>query len=284
MHMATVLFNDRLTAEENSGALLSNRGFLYGDGFFETIVLREGRIFFLEQHLDRALTAIAALQLKTDKAWNLDRLKTLLHKLWQENGSPQEAVFKWIVWRNSEGLYAPGKAENSHYLIELKPYRTAPAVKARAYLATTVTNVQTVYSSFKRLSALHYVMAGLEKNNRQADELILTDQQGNLSEATSSGLFWIQNDTIFTPALSTGCIEGVVRQSIFKWAKHYENSIEETTVPLSAIQPEATVFTANVAGLSLIEKLENNVFQNHHAWYKELQQDLFHTTAFSQNL
>jgi len=282
--MAVVLFNDRITSEENMGALLSNRGFLYGDGFFETMVLRQGRIFFLEEHLERALTAIAALQLKTDQAWDLNRLKTLLHKLWKENGSPQEAVFKWIVWRNSEGLYAPHEAGNSHYLIELKPYRSAPAVKDQTYLATTVTNVQTVYSSFKRLSALHYVMAGLEKNNRQADELILMDQQGNLSEATSSGLFWILHDTLYTPSLSTGCIEGVVRKNIFKWAKLHTHSMEETDVPFSALSAEATVFTANVAGLSLLEKFEDRVFKNNHAWYKDLQQDLFHTTVFSQNL
>ncbi|MDB5256086.1 MAG: Aminotransferase class [Chitinophagaceae bacterium] len=282
--MAAVLFNNRMTSEEQIGALLNNRGFLYGDGFFETMVLRDGRIFFLEEHLERALKAIEVLQFKTDKAWDSNRLKTLLSNLWKENGSPKDAVFKWMVWRNSEGLYAPAPDGSIHYLIELKPYRSAPAEKAQAYLATTITNVQSVYSSFKRLSAMHYVMAGLEKNNRLADELILTDQKGNLSEATSSCLFWIQNDTIYTPALSTGCIEGVVRKSIFKWAEFYYNSMEETEVPLSAIAPDATVFTANVAGLSLIEKLEDRVFENDDPWYADLQRDLFETTSFSQNL
>ncbi|MDF2457204.1 MAG: Aminotransferase class [Cytophagaceae bacterium] len=279
-----VLFNDRITPESSMDGLLRNRGFLYGDGFFETIVLRDGRIFFLEAHLERALKAMQVLQLHTDKAWTNLRLLHLLQQLWRENGSPKDAVFKWIVWRDSEGLYSPVDGKDSHYLIELKPYRSAPAVKPLAYLANTVTNVASAYSSFKRLSSLHYVMAGLEKTNRKADELILTDQTGNLSEATSSCLFWIQNDALYTPALSTGCIEGVVRQSILKWAAHYENSIEETTVPLSYISPEATVFTANVAGLSLIAKLEDKVFLNDDSWYTDLQHDLFDSTAFSQNL
>jgi 4-amino-4-deoxychorismate lyase len=282
--MAAVLFNDRITSEENVGTLLANRGFLYGDGFFETMVLREGRIFFLEEHLERALTAIDVLQLRTDEAWNLNRLKKLLLQLWEGNGSPQDAVFKWMVWRNSEGLYAPAQAGNSHYLIELKSYRSAPAEKAQAYLATTITNVQSIYSSFKRLSALHYVMAGLEKNNRQADELILTDQHGNLSEATSSGLFWILNGILYTPSLTTGCVEGVVRKSIFKWARTSGIKVEEVTVSFSSLTPDATLFTANIAGFSLIGRLENTVFKNNHALYKQLQQDLFYTTSFSQNL
>lgn len=282
--MTTVIFNNQLTAEESIGALLTNRGFLYGDGFFETIVLRNGHLFFLEQHIERALTAIQVLQLQTDEAWNLIRLKTLIHKLWKENGSPKDAVFKWIVWRNSEGLYTPSKVATSHYLLELKPYRTAPVVKTQAYLATTVTNVQSVYSSFKRLSALQYVMAGLEKNTRLADELILTDQHGNLSEATSSGLFWILNDTLYTPCLTTGCVEGVVRKSIFKWAKKSSIKTAEVQTHLATLTPEATVFTANVAGFSLISKLENTAFKNNHILYEQLQQGLFHTTSFSQSL
>lgn len=282
--MAAVLYNDQMTSEENVGALLNNRGFLYGDGFFETMVLRNGQLFFLEGHLERALNAMQVLQLKTEKSWTLISLTNLLQRLWEENERPKDAVFKWMVWRNSEGLYTPNEELNSHFLIELKPYRSAPAKKAKAYLATTVRNVQTVYSSFKRLSALHYVMAGLEKTNRQADELIITDQKGNLSEATSSGLFWILKDTIYTPSLSTGCIDGIVRKSIFKWAENSDNLMQEIEAPLSALTHEATVFTANVAGLSLIENLEGIVFKNDDPKYQELKQNLFETTAFSQSL
>lgn len=279
-----VLFNDHITSEETVGGLLTNRGFLYGDGFFETMVMRDGRVFFLEAHVERALTALQVLQLQADKAWDLTRLKSLLHQLWKAHGSPKDAVFKWMVWRNSEGLYSPVHTQNSHYLIELKPYRSAPAVKPLAYLATTVTNVPSVYSSFKRLSALHYVMAGLEKTNRKADELILTDSYGNLSEATSSGLFWILQDILYTPALETGCVEGVLRKTILKWAKQAAVTVKEIKANASSLPPEATVFTANIGGLSLIGQLENVPFKNDHAWYNRLQQDLFETTSFCQNL
>ena len=282
--MAAVLFNNRMTSDDTVGALLANRGFLYGDGFFETIVLRNGHVFFLDAHLERALTALHVLQLPFDKMWDITRLKALLLELWKKNGSPKEAVFKWMVWRNSEGLYSPSHTGDSHYLLELKAYRSAPAVKEQAYLATTVTNVPSIYSSFKRLSSLHYVMAGLEKNNRKADELILSDQYGNLSEATSSGLFWIMNNTLFTPSLDTGCVEGVVRKSIFKWASASSVKIEETKAVISSLTEEATIFTGNIAGLSLIGKLENTVFQNDHILYNQLKQDLFHTTSFSQSL
>jgi branched-subunit amino acid aminotransferase/4-amino-4-deoxychorismate lyase len=282
--MGIVQLNDRLSSEETLGALLSNRGFLYGDGFFETMVLRNGRIFFLESHLERALNAMQTLQLHFDKPWDLPRLKALLLQLWQENGSPTEAVFKWIVWRNSDGLYTPNHEEGSHYLLQIKPYRAAPATKAQAYVAKTITNAQTIYSSFKRLSALHYVMAGLEKNNRKADELILMDQYENLSEATSSCLFWIISDILYTPCLTTGCIAGVARKNILKWAATSSIKVEAVKVKVSSLSQESTVFTANVAGISLINRLEKTTFKNNHSLYLQLHKDLFLSTAFSQSL
>ena len=282
--MAAVLWNDVLTSEDKVSTLITNRGFLYGDGFFETLVLKEGKLFFLDAHLERALHAMQVLQLQTDSVWNLEQLKNLLSTLWKENGSPKEAVFKWMMWRNSEGLYSPTHTGNSHFLIELKPYRLAPAIKAHAYLAKSVTNVPSLYSSFKRLSALHYVMAGLEKTNRKADELILTDQYGNLSEATSSGLFWINHDTLYTPSLETGCVEGVVRKTIFKWAANSSVKVKEVKTNHTSLPSESTVFTGNIAGLSLIGQIENTAFKNDHPLYKQLQNDLFHTTTFSQSL
>lgn len=282
--MGAVLFDDRMTSEEQVHSLLTNRGFLYGDGFFETIVLKDGNVFFLEAHLERALHAFQVLQLPTDTRWTMDRLKAALHNVWKENGSPAATVFKWMVWRNSEGLYSPSQAGNSHSLIELKPYRSAPAIKAQAYLAATVTNAPSIYSSFKRLSALHYVMAGLEKNNRKADELILTDQYGQLSEATSSCLFWIHENTLYTPSLETGCVEGVVRKTIFKWAAASAVPIREIKAGVSVLTPQSTVFTGNIAGLSLIGQLENTVFKNDHALYTQIQEALFQSTSFSQSL
>jgi 4-amino-4-deoxychorismate lyase len=282
--MASLLFNDHIISEDAPGSLLSNRGFLYGDGFFETMVLRNGHIFFLEAHLERALTALNALQLTSDKTWNLARLKKLLHQVWTANDSPPDVVFKWIVWRNSDGLYSPSNERSSHYLIELKPYRAAPKEKAQAYIANTVANTPSVYSSFKRLSAMHYVLAGIEKTNRQADELILTDSHGNLSEATSSCLFWMMNHRLYTPSLDTGCIEGVVRKTIFKWAKEHAVPLDELKIDASALSSEATVFTGNVAGLSMIGKLEDTSFKNDLALYTTLQHDLFDATSFAQNL
>jgi hypothetical protein len=60
--------------------------------------------------------------------------------------------------------------------------------------------------------------------------------------------------------------------------------MEETKADISVLTQEATVFTGNIAGLSLINKLENTAFKNDHPLYMQLQQEVFNTATFSQSL
>ncbi|MDB5273630.1 MAG: hypothetical protein JWO58_1997 [Chitinophagaceae bacterium] len=280
--MKTVLVNNELIAADAVHVLLSNRGFLYGDGFFETLVVRNGAVWFMEGHLKRAQQAMRVLQLEGASEWNIKKLETLIRQLWTANDQPQEAIVKWIVWRDSDGLYAP-QQHKIHYLLELKTYRSAPATKDKACIANTVTNTESVYSSFKRLSALHYVLAGLEKTNRELDEIILLDERRHLSEASSSALFWIMKDVLYTPSLDTGCIAGVARQYILNICMEMKLPAEETRQTLDELTTDATVFTANITGISLIGSIEDKTFKNDHPCIQRLQQALF-SPSFARSL
>jgi 4-amino-4-deoxychorismate lyase len=281
--MAIVLLNDESTSSENIGSLLTNRGFLYGDGFFETILVKEHSVLFLEGHWNRARLAMRTLQMEGTAEWNIKRLEQLVQRLWIENGKPKDVIVKWMVWRNADGLYAPHEQNGIHYLLELKAYREAPAIKQQAYLASAVTNTLSLYSGFKSLSALPYVMAGLEKNKREADEIILLDQWKNLSEASSSSLFWIMKDVLYTPSLNTGCIAGIARQYILNICLGMKLPTEEVEYTLDELTEEATVFTANITGISLIHSIEDKIFKNDHPCIQRLRQALF-SPSFSQNL
>ena len=58
-----------------------------------------------------------------------------------------------------------------------------------------------LFSPYKTLNSLPYVLAGIEKTERNLEDLILLDSQNNISESTSANIFWIKNDKIFTPNL-----------------------------------------------------------------------------------
>lgn len=279
--MNMLLFNNELISSDQHGALLSNRGFLYGDGFFETLTIRQARVHFIKDHFQRAHKAMQTLSLECEIQTST-QLFARIQKLWEANGKPAYATVKWMVWRDSEGLYEP-QSNQSHSLLELKPFREAIISKKKTGFAQDVSNRLSTYSGFKSLSSMHYVLAGLEKKRAGWDEIILLDQAGNISEALSSTLFWIDQHTLYTPSLDTGCIDGIIRKQLLSLCRQWNTTIKEIAEKGNRIPSSATVFTGNISGLSLIESIEKQTFDNDAPLFKRLQETLFHTT-FSQSL
>jgi len=279
--MDFILFDNKLVSSTHTSSLLSNRGFLYGDGFFETICIRNAHVFFLEDHVERALLASTTLMMD-DHIKNTDSLFIQIKKIWAANKKPNNAIVKCMVWRNSEGLYEPS-TNKAHMILELKPFREAKMIKQRVGIAENTFNVKTIHSAFKSLSALHYVLAGLEKKQKHFDEILLLDQAGNISEANSSALFWIHDNEVFTPSLDTGCIEGITRKKIIRLCQAWNIALHEVKTAWTSIPKEAMVFTANIAGLSAIAAIEDRAFQLDHALFQRFKEGLF-SPSFSQNL
>jgi branched-subunit amino acid aminotransferase/4-amino-4-deoxychorismate lyase len=279
--MSLLLFNNELVPAENTSMYANNRGFLYGDGFFETLVIRNGHVYFLDDHFERASLALNTLMLQCEIETS-QLLYSSIQILWKVNHKPDLAIVKWMVWRDSEGLYEP-TGTNSHTLLELKPYREPLAIKSKPIIAESIFNVKTIHSAFKSLSSLHYVLAGIEKKKREADEIIILDNSGNISEANSSSIFWIVENEVFTPALSTGCIAGITRKKIIELCKKWNIKINEVNVPYTSIPATATVFTSNIAGISLLKRIEGTIFANDSILMVQLKEALARP-SFSQNL
>ncbi len=85
-------------------------------------------------------------------------------------------------------------------------------------------------SNYKTSNALLYVMAGLYQKQHRLDEAIILNQNGFLCESTSSNLFVVYQNQIYTPALSEGCVAGVMRSVVLKLAKMYNLPLIEAQI------------------------------------------------------
>ena len=247
--MSFVCYNESILPSNQLADFITQRGFLYGDGFFETCIIKDNQFYFFNEHVERILEASKVLDLK-GFFLNESLLWNQIKSAWQANQSPTDAIIKLMVWRKEGGLYEPISQE-AHTLIELKPLRHAPILKQKWAIAHSIHNHCTPLSSFKSLSAAHYVIAGIEKKNKQLDEIILCDNEGHLSEALSSNLFWIQNQQVYTPLLETGCVHGISRRVISKICKTL--TIPYNEVNTKDINQNSLYFTANITGLSVLQ-------------------------------
>lgn len=246
-----LLYNGQLLLDEDFALTLPNRGLFFNDGFFETLVWTDGGIRYLPYHLARMqrATAVLGLTLPPELA-TAEGLTHTLGKLAISNAHRLRLQF----WRSGGGLYAPETADCS-WLATTRPFQPNDAPLATAGFAETIQTRMSPVSFCKGPESLTYVLAARERTQRALDELILLDTAGNVAETVSAAVFWIADNCLFTPALTTGCVAGVRRAHLLQVAQRNGLKYEEGLFEPGALLQAETVFTANVAGIRIVSSL-----------------------------
>ncbi|MCR9015451.1 aminotransferase class IV [Aquiflexum gelatinilyticum] len=235
-----------------------NRGFLFGDGLFETMVYSNGKIRFGNEHLERLNEGLKILFIENDGLSRLNEIENLLHEIW---GNKKSLRVRWNVYRSGLGKYTP---EENHVIesLQVQSLFPTPIQKEKAYLSQYVFIQKTPWSHCKTLSAIHYVMANLERKSKGFDEVILKNSDGFVCEGGSSNIFWIKNGQYFTPSLDAGCIAGVGRRMIISYLKENNIPILEGLFRKEELFLADQVFTSNVTGISYIKSIDDKVFDS----------------------
>ncbi len=227
---------------------IQNRAFRYGDGLFESIRMIDGKLPLLPLHAERLFQAMQALKFNFHKSFNLEFIESEILALARKNKIVKDARIRFSVFREDGGLYTPLSA-NFKYLIEITPLETEGYQwNKKGLIIDVYTETKKDFgnlSSFKTNNSLPYVLSGVHAKELQVDECLLLNSQNNLVESTSSNLFLVKDQQIFTPALTEGCINGVMRKHILQLAQKMGIKIHETTIPENALNIADEIFLSN---------------------------------------
>nr|WP_241749530.1 aminotransferase class IV [Rufibacter sediminis] len=251
-----MLYNGQLLPENELQLPLSNRAFQYNDGFFETIILENGKLRFWPEHQERITEAAAVLGLELPEEIMNETFQERVKELARRNEGLGNARIKLKVWRAGEGLYTP-QTDQADWLVTTSPAPKVSEEPLHVGIAQSVCTVPSVFSSFKGIHSPVYVLASREKAAHGLDDVILLDPNGNLAELTASNLFWLKEKTLYTPALTTGCLNGIMRRKLLQWAKQKVWKVQEGLYHPEELASAAVVFAGNVTGLRGIETLNH---------------------------
>lgn len=243
-----ILHNDEFIAVDQHILTAKNRGFRYGDGLFESMRMSANKLNFADLHADRLQAGMNALKIDGGLLFDEYFLKQKTAELAKKNKLRDNIRFRLSVYRDGEGLYTPD-SNKSGYVLE------ASAMTDHGYELNKKGLIIDVYdeiskplnklSNYKTSNALLYVMAGLFKKQNRLDEAIILNQQGFLCESISSNVFVVYDKQIYTPALSEGCIAGVMRNVVMKTAKANNISIIEAQISPEVLKEAEEVFITN---------------------------------------
>ncbi len=243
-------FNGEILPAEQSVMTISNRGFRYGDGLFESMRLMRGELMFAQHHADRLRRGMRMLKIEGHSHIDSWFLRENVLELIRRNKTGMNARVRFSVFRDSEGLYNPVDNKMGYAIEVIRITEPDYTYNKRGLIVDIYDEVPksvNPLSNLKTSNALVYVLAGVFKNQLSLDEVLIVNQNGFLCEAMSSNLFVVFNKEIYTPALTEGCIAGVMRQVVMKLAKENGMNVIEAQVNPAVLEQADEVFLTNAS-------------------------------------
>lgn len=238
-----VYLNGRFVPEEHACVSIYDRGFLYGDGLFETIRLYGGAPFLWNEHMARLEHGCSAMRLRPPMTRAELRcvLSTLLHSNGLANAIARIALTRGTGQRG----YSPRGADHPTLCVTLFEPANRPA-NYKVVTSSIRLPTHDSLASFKHSNKLRQVLARAEADDTGAEEALLLNDSGEVVEGTSTNLFWVEGDTLCTPPLE-GILPGTTRAYILKRAAHFGISARETSIKLPELLSSNGVFVTSAA-------------------------------------
>lgn len=249
MGLDYINFNGSIVQYDQPVITISNRGFRYGDGLFESMKYMNGELKFSELHLDRLRKGMKILKLEGYSEIDSYFLKEKTTELVKKNKLGKDARVRLIIYRDGDGLYNPA-TNKIGYVLQVTKANHSNYGEGRG-LIIDVFNDHTKpvnnLSNLKTCNSILFVLAGVFKNQHKLDEVIILNQSGFLCEALTSNVFVVYNKQIYTPALSEGCIGGVMRQVVMRIIKENDLPLIEAQISPDILNEAEEVFLTNAS-------------------------------------
>lgn len=228
--MATIWLDGEWHDRDSAKISVFDHGLLYGDGVFEGIRVYAGRVFRLEEHVDRLYDCARAVDLTVPmpKA----EFTRIVEETVRRSGL-QEAYIRPIITRGIGDLgIDPRKCARPTVIVIVDEIKIWPPERYEQGLkvvtsGTPIPHREALSPRVKSLNYLCHAMAKLEANNAGADEAIMLDASGHVAEGTGQNIFVVKKGVLRTPPLSAGILAGVTRQAVIELAAQAGLAVRE---------------------------------------------------------
>ena len=229
-----------------------DRGFTLGDGLFETVAVRAGRVRLWPEHGERLCEGCRRLGLP------LPDLAVLAAELERLRGDEDDGTAR-ITWTRGIGArgYAPPPQVRPTRVITWYPgLPPLPSRPLRLRWCATRLGENPALAGLKHLGRLEQVLARAEWDDPETDEGLMQSISGDVVECTSSNLFLVRDDTLVTPALDRCGVAGVVRRHVLGLAERCGIAVRIAPLAASEVAAADELFvTSATRGIAPVGQL-----------------------------
>lgn len=242
---------------------VNDRAFNYGDGLFETILVKEGNPLFLDDHISRLYKGCKILQIP------IPSKKLIKDSVIKSIGRSKNCLVKVLYSRGiSEHGYNYNKnIEPNLYIIKKKN----SSLNTKQFISLGFSKYKLwdnpCLSQIKHLNRLEQILAINSIKNKKYDSYILLNKRNNIIECISSNIFFYTvADTrynFYTPNLCNSGVDGIIKKMIMRSMKRKKINIHEVPINKNDIKNYNGCFICNsVTGVQFVKKIVNISFEH----------------------
>lgn len=237
-----------------------DHGFLYGDGVFEGIRVYGGRVFRLEEHLQRLWESSRAifLEIPLSRA----KLKEKILETLRRN-ELRDAYIRLIVSRGKGDLgLDPGKCSQAELIIitdKISIYAEELYEKGlEVIIASTRRNIPSALNCrIKSLNYLNNILAKIEATREEMPEAVMLNKDGYVAECTGDNIFIVKEEKLVTPPIWMGILKGITRDVVIELAQKEGITVEENIfTPFALYNSDECFLTGTAAEVIPVTRVD----------------------------
>ena len=240
----------KLYDEADAKISVFDHGLLYGDGVFEGIRFYNGRVFRLDEHIDRLFDSAKAIHLTIPA--NPDEVIEAVLSTIRAN-ELEDGYIRLVVTRGAGGLgLSPYLCKKASLIVIASKISLYPEEKYREGLTLVTCSTRrptpgSLSPAVKSLNYLNNVMAKVEAIAGGGEEGVMLNEQGFVAECTGDNIFVIKNGAISTPPVSAGSLDGITRKVVIGLAEELGHTISEPQLTRYELYTADEVFLTGTA-------------------------------------
>jgi len=254
--------NGTLVAPNDAHIDFQNRGLYYGDSVFETIRCFRGAPLFFEDHYFRLMSGMRIMRMDIPKSFTPEHLEEQISQL-LAGGDAVHSRIRFTVWRDSAGYYTP-ESNGVSFMI-------TSHVLASGFVHNPVEEVElfkdfyvqkNLLGTIKAANKHIHILAGIYAKENDYQDMLLINEDKNVTEAIAGNVFLREGDVIKTPPTADGCLNGIMRGKVIEQLKKMANyKLAEVSISTFDLQRADELFVTNVIhGVQSIKKFRKKQF------------------------
>ena len=207
-----------------------DHGFLFGDSVYEVICTHQGKPCFLDQHLHRLRHS--AKEIFLNIPWNDEKFKDEIQRS-LDAARNEESYIRIVVTRGEGEIdIDPTSCEMPNILIYVKPAHIYPIKNYVNGISVALVNIKrnardALNPGIKTGNYLNNILAKMEAARMGANDALMLNSWGRITECTTSNFFWIREGVLRTPSIECGILSGITRDVIVSLAGENGIIVEE---------------------------------------------------------